>query len=323
MTLTVTRIPIKRGPKGRAAWLEARREDVTGSEVPALYGRHKYLTRLGLVRAKQYGEPEPRRVDPVKRRGHILEPAVAAAIEHDHGLLVRKVNHYLRGRDPADPYLRAGATLDFDLETDGDTLLRALDRAHVAHTWDELDDLPVRLCIETKSVDRDIYDEEWKDGPPEQHRWQGLTQAMLGGYDGCIIAALVVNYAHDLHMFAVPRNPQLEAKICADISDFWRDYEAGELPAAEARDNSSMGKWSRPPPSGSVIDLRGDMSWPLMLEEREALKERASAVAYELDSIEARIKEALGDNTAALVDGWTLTWKPDKHGKRMLLIKRK
>ena len=321
MTLAITHLPIADGAKGRARWLADRREDVTASEVPALYGRHKYLTRLGLTYNKLYGENEAKR-DTVLRRGQILEPAVAAAIEYDHGLQVRKVYHYLRGRDPADPHLRIGATLDYDLETDGTDLLETLARAKVRHPWDELDGLPVRLAIECKSLDRDIFDGEWTDGPPEQHVWQALVQAMLGGYDGALIAALVVNYSHDLHLFAVPRNPVLEAKICADVAGFWRAFEAGDKPAAEARDNASMGKWSRPE-ANTVVDLRDDMAWPLLLEEREMYQARIAAADHEVDAIEARLKEAIGDRTVALVDGWSVTWKPDKLGRRKLLISRK
>ena len=50
--LVVTHLPAS----PRAPWLEARRADVTASEVAALYGRHKYLTRLQLAYNKIYGE---------------------------------------------------------------------------------------------------------------------------------------------------------------------------------------------------------------------------------------------------------------------------
>lgn len=317
--LVVTHLPAS----PRALWLEARRADVTASEVAALYGRHKYLTRLQLAYNKIYGERDSGgKPDVAKRRGNILEPACAAAVELDHGLAPRKVRHYLRGRDPANPLVRVGATLDYEIDADGGDLLDALDKAKVPHGWGELDGLPVRLACECKSVDRDIFDSEWADGPPVYHVYQALVQAMLGDYDGAIIAALVVNFAHDLHLYTVPRDLGLETKILADIAGFWGELDEGQLPAAEARDNKAMAKYTRPV-DGSFIDLRGDATWELALEEREVLKRRIGGLEYEVDAIEARLKETLGDHTAALVDGWSVTWKADRNGKRTLRIDRR
>lgn len=130
------------------------------------------------------------------------------------------------GHDTDDQRVRVGATLDYDFEMDGARLLDALHRGGIANQWDDLDGLPVRMAVECKSIDRDIFETEWADGPPAQHIYQAMTQAMLGGYDGALIAGLVVNYNHDLHMYAVPRDEKLERKILADIGDFWGDHAA-------------------------------------------------------------------------------------------------
>lgn len=317
--LIVTALPIL----SRAAWIEDRRQDITASEVAALFGRSKYCSALQVAHAKLYGEPDQKR-DGVLRRGHILEPACAAAVEHDHGLQLVKVRHYLRGRDPANACVKVGATLDYEHDGDGRDLLRALDKARVPHTWGELDGLPVRINFEHKAVDRDIFEDEWSDGPPAQFIYQALMQSMLGGYDGAIIAALVVNYAHDLHLYTVPRDEALEAKMLAAVAAFWDDLDQGVLPAAEARDNSTIAKATRPRTGDtSVVDLRGDPTWEILLEDRERLKAKAKAVDYELDAVEVRLKEAMGDCVIALIDGWSVSWKPNTKGVRSLKIDRK
>lgn len=316
--MIVTRMPIT----NRATWLEARREDVTASEAAALYGRHKYLTRLELAYAKIYGERQDRKMESARRRGHILEPACAAAIEHDHGIVPWKVGHYLRGRSASDHRIRVGATLDYDVRMDGGDLCDALDKANVPHSWGELYGLPVQLAIECKSVDRDIFESEWSDGPPIYHVYQALVQAMLGDYDGAIIAALIVNYAHDLRLYTVPRDHALETKILADIADFWGDLDTGVMPPAEPRDNATIAGRTRPDNS-AVVDLRGDPTWPLMLEERERLKAKVSGLEYDIDAIEVALKERMGDNTTALIDGWAVTWKADKRKVRSLRIERR
>lgn len=315
--VTVERIPIK----SRASWLDDRRLDVTASEVAALYKEHKYLSALQLAYNKLYGEPAVQKRDTAKRRGVILEPACAAAIEHDHGLPTRKVMHYLRGRSASVPTLRIGATLDYDLEADGSRLLDALDTAKVPHAWDHLDGLPVSISVECKSLDRDIFEQEWSAGPPKQHIYQALVQAALGGYDGALIAALIVNYAHDLRIYTVARNPALEAKIAAAVAAFWTDMDANVLPEAEPRDNHIMAKFTRPVPN-SVIDLRGDPAWPILLEERETWKAKEAAAKYEADAIEVRLKEVMGDHTIARVEGWRVSWAADKNGRRSLRIDR-
>ncbi len=95
MNLVVTTLPIR----DRASWLEDRRLEVTASEIGALRGKHKQTTPLQLAYNKLYGEPDQKRDGGVLRRGHILEPACAAAVEHDHGIALAKIRHYLRGRD--------------------------------------------------------------------------------------------------------------------------------------------------------------------------------------------------------------------------------
>lgn len=315
--LIVQSIPVT----ARAPWLEARRTRINASEVGTLYGKGKQTTRLQLAYAKLYGEPDKRRDAGVLRRGILLEPACAMAVEHDHGIALSKVRHYLAGHDTDDQRVRVGATLDYDFEMDGARLLDALHRGRIANQWDDLDGLPVRMAVECKSIDRDIFETEWADGPPAQHIYQAMTQAMLGGYDGALIAGLVVNYNHDLYLYAVPRDEKLERKILADIGDFWGDLDAGVMPAAEPRDNSTIARHTKPKP-GSLLDLRGDPSWELLMEDREGLKARVKGLEYEIDAIEVRIKEAMGDHTIALVDGWKVTWNANTKGVRSLRVER-
>lgn len=306
----------------REAWLDLRRPDVTASEIGALYGQHKHLTRLQLAYNKLYGEPDKTRDRGVLRRGHILEPACAAAIEHDHKIRVHKTRYYLRGWDPENPFIRTGASLDYEHEGDGTEFLQALDKAKIPHDLGGMHGLPIRVAVECKSVDRDVFESEWSDGPPAQHIYQALWQASLGGHDCAIIAGLVCNYDHDLHLYVVPRNPELEAKILADITEFIHSLEDGQMPEAEARDNATIAKMTKPV-DGAVVDLRGDPAWEFLLEERERCKAKMRAVEYEIDALEVRLKEAMGDHTVALVDGWTVTWKPNSRGVRSLKIDRK
>lgn len=91
------------------AWHALRREDVTASDVGALFQVHQRTTALGLYADKTQG---PAGGDSqAARRGRVLEHFVAAelALRWGDAAAVEKAADYLRGRDPADEHMRVGS----------------------------------------------------------------------------------------------------------------------------------------------------------------------------------------------------------------------
>lgn len=316
---------VNRLPKGsRMDWLALRREDLTASEAGALFGTHKYTTARKLMYDKAYGETEDRS-DSEKRRGQIMEPAVAEAITIDTSLRPRRCDHYLRAR-AGDPLVRMGATLDYDVRTDAAVLLAdpKTRAGALAAGWTEGE---LYLTVECKSVDMGVFEREWANGPPPYHLIQVAQQSLLAGADGGIIACLVENRAKDLFLYPVPRHPAFEAKLVAEAREFWRMFESGEEPPVVALDNQFMATYFPADPAAGeaaqVVNLSEGAEWFELVEEREGLKMGIDRAKHRIDELEARLKDRMREATRAILPGWSITWNADKNGKRSLRIERR
>ena len=279
--MTVERIPAD----DRAAWLALRKQDVTASEVAALFGAHPYKTAYQ-VYAEKTGASDGVGDNPAMRRGRILEPAVAEAWFEERRERLVKCHDYLRS-----PEHRIGATPDYQR--------------------------PCGEPVEIKTVAPEKWD-EWSEAPPLAYQLQALVQAMLMGAPRAWIAVLVDNRAKDFHVFEVPRHPAAEAKIIANVATFWRQVAAGEAPAPDyARDGAAIAAMF-PPTNPDVVDLSESNSLPAILEERSALKARVAEVKKRLDEIDAEIVAALAGHEEARVNRWRITNKI-QHRKETIL----
>ena len=307
----------------RAAWLELRQHDVTGSDAGALFGVHKYQTLRRMARQKAYGEVEVQSAD--MRRGKIMEPAVAEAIHLDCGWRPERRETYLRAR-AADDLVRLGSSLDYMLRVDARELAEhPKTRATAAAAeWGERTG-PLVLAVECKSVDWDVFEKEWSSGPPDYTLVQGATQALLAGADGAIIACLVENRAKELYLYLVPRREDFELALIEKVREFWRAFEAGEEPPVIALDNDFMSDYYPRSDEGEVVNLAASdeaAEWRSLVEEREGLKTNIKQLQDRINLLEAKLKDRMRDAARAILPGWSITWKSNVHGTRSLNIKR-
>lgn len=262
----------------RKTWLEWRRQDVTASDVAALFGLSPFKSALQLW-AEKTGLAAETHENPLMRRGRWLEPAVLAALQETYpSNLVAKVNIYLR-----DPEIRLGGTPD----------------ATMGH----------RL-VEAKVISRPVFD-AWNDEPPIYYQLQALTCAMLAQADQAILACLVIDtYSAELVTFHVERNEVAEAKIRASVARFWEETALGIRPAADyGEDGALLAKLYRPRDTLPPIDLTGDNRLPEILAEREGLKDRIKADEARVDAIKAEIVHKLDGAPQAICGNWTIRHK--------------
>ena len=345
MPLTITPVSIA----SRDAWLQMRQDDFTASDAGALFGVHKYRT-LRQIAVEKTGGLRQERKSPVFRRGHILEPAIAAALAYDHGLHCEASKLYLRARDPANRHVRIGATKDYHLTVLADDIERVLGDAFPKSWSPWLGDLPMALSVEMKSVDYQVFADEWCDGPPHYHIAQAATQAMVAGDDGALIVALVIGRSLDLHIYPVERVPSFEAAVVSRVAEFWRRLEDNEPQNVDARDAAST-IWPVAEPGvtacmdgAAVADseleaarivVAQDVSaahalltdgsidtWQRRLELREAAKSLAKSSAGLADATDEALRRSIGEAESAKLSGWRITWKNTSKGTRQLLVRR-
>lgn len=268
----------------REEWLQWRRQDVTASAVGALFGAHPYESVLKLY-AEKCGVERRRNDSGVKRRGRLLEGAVAlAASEQYPAWRIEKAAEYFR-----DPDLRLGCTPDFFVHGDP----RGLG------------------VLQAKTVAPRIFQSEWDGQPPFWIALQTLTEMMLTAAEWGAVAALIIDpYRLDCHIYDVPRHDGAEDRIRRAVTDFWDAIASGRTPSPDYAHDADLiaALYPRETPR-KVIDLAGDNELPAMLEQRAELKARMADEKRQCEAIDAEIKYKMGDAEIALLPGWHISWK--------------
>lgn len=280
MIADVQRIPIA----SREDWLALRLQDVTASDIAALFGKSPYKTMLGLYAEKAGLVEGVTEENDAMKRGRHLEPAILSAAKEDPAFASRQIvaaTHYLRS-----PSLRLGATPDalvFDAGCDG---------------FEPLD---------AKSVASYVFD-QWDGGPPLHIQLQVLVQAMLLNAPRGWVACGVMTADFPVYVYEIPRVEKVERMILDAVAAFWKAVEAGEAPDPTAGDHPVLQalfpRADRPEP----LDWAGEDELQALLDRRAAIAEIVKPLDAEKAEIDARIKAAMGAHGLAFAPGWKVTW---------------
>lgn len=197
----------------RELFLAERRKGIGGSDVAAVLGLDPYKTPYQLWREKR-GMDQDAVTMPAARRGNFLESAVLAryAAQVDAVKIVPQIRHdrgWRRGNQDARATMRDGT----------------------------------HRCVEIKTATRQSFraswGDPWSDEVPDRAICQGLWYADLDDAHLIDFAVLVVPddpdqvigataqevvQIGDLHIFQVPRRPELEQHLVAEAERFWRDH---------------------------------------------------------------------------------------------------
>ncbi len=277
-------------PADRAAWLDARKQDVTASVAGALLGIHPYQTPYALW-AEKSGRVASDDVDnPVLRRGRLLEPVVIEMLREDRPdwtVEYRRDNAYFR-----DPEARIGATPD---------------------AFATRPDIFGQGVVQVKTVADDKFRREWIDpetGDVVLPLWiavQAIVEATLTGATWACAAVMVIGRGIDLQIIDVPLNTRVMHRLRREVAEFWRMVEAGEEPPID---------WNRD--GAAVVEVyRDSMPDRKDLTAVDALdqiistfvqsKDIASHHVRQVDSLRPRILHALGAAEAGFTTNWNIT----------------
>jgi predicted phage-related endonuclease len=285
---TIERRPIT----SRAEWLDWRLQDVTASDIGALFGVHPYRKSALSVWADKMGLTEGMGDSAVLQRGRWGEAAVIEMLADERPTwAVRRSKVYLR-----DPTIRLGATPDaeaIDPERDG------------------------RGVVQCKIVAESVFDREWTNGaPPLGFQLQTLTEMMLEGAAWGAIAALVMTpYEWPPVIFELKRHEAAEGRIRAAVATFWSNFEAGLAPALDPENDAETVKAMYPKAElKAPLDLSGDNELPARLATRATLQRLVKNAEKQIDEIETVVKAKLGPHERAIAPGWRISWK-NEHRK--------
>jgi predicted phage-related endonuclease len=257
---------------------------VGASEVAALFDCHPWLTRfelwnrkVGKLEVPEFNEIGPEGV-PVNERAYwgvkMEAPIIEGAMER-WGYIDREQAHNL---------------------SNGKGLGGHPDRRVIC---------PVRGpgILETKMVDW-MERKKWGDEPPlnyllQNQTYQGLDQVAWGD-------VIVLVGGNSLERFQYDFRPSLYEKIEQEAVAFWRSVHANKPPKPDyTRDRGAIAQLFGDALDTS-IDLRHDNHMPELAAEFIAAKEAAKASESRVDAAWAEIMHRLGENTYAMVEGFTV-----------------
>jgi len=280
--MSVERIPIK----SRGQWLALREHDVTASDVAALFGLHQFRTLLQVYMSKIGSGEGDQGDNAAMRRGRILEPGVAVAVEEERpDWRLVKPGEYLR-----DTVARIGATPDYYLHGDE----RGIG------------------IVECKTAAPDVFERDWASGAPQGYVLQCLTQMMLAGAPFGIVACLVDNRAKDLFLYDVPRHAKAETLIRHKVAQFWTAIAQGKMPSPDYQRDADAIKALFPKDNGRGLDLSHDNRIGALLDDRERVKAALDGAKEQLEAIDTEIKHKLGEHAEASAPGWRISHKLQK-----------
>lgn len=257
-------------------WLTWREKDITASRIAALFDVHPYLTREQLADIMRGGTSLGTGTIPPNasmRAGLVLEGGFPAAVKLDGkewDLVKATTYHRL-------PEHRLGCTPDFWIGDDG--LLQA--KTTSPQQW-----------------------EAWHGHPPLAYTLQTLTELLVTGRAWGVLAVMIRGGGYPIHYFDVPRHGAAERRILDAVAQWWKAWDAGEIPHA-----APSAELAADLDDGSYRDLSGDNELPPLLTERAELKATTSTAEKRLKEIDYAVKNRMGSASTAWLPGWQISFR--------------
>lgn len=279
-------------PANEAEWLSWRTQDLTSTDVAALFGLSPYATAFEVWHRKKSGNADALADNDRMQAGRHIEPAIASLVAEREGVEVEPFKVY--ARDEAD---RLGSSFDY--------VIKAVTRA-----GSELATLVHERgpgVLECKNVDFLAFRQKWtEDECPAHIEIQLQHQLELTGYEWGAVAALVGG--NTVWLYIRLRDEAVGRAIRIKAREFWRSIDAGQAPDPVMPDDAdaviALYQYAEP---GKVLDARGDA-------ELENLVREYHRIGKEIDDLElirkthrAHIMERIGDASKVLLPSYSLS----------------
>jgi len=223
-------------PETKEDWLKLRAQDITSTEVSALFGASPYMTLFELWHRKKNAEVVTLDENERMKWGTRLQKAIAEGIAADHGWKVSPMDEYMRM-----PKLRMGSSFDFNLL---------------------IPELGQDGLLEIKNVDALVFKEGWAetDGgleAPPHIEFQVQHQLAVSGRPYARIGALVGG--NRVVIIERKAEPAIIEAIYEKVRNFWASIEKGDAPVPDfSRDSETIARLYGYAEPGKVLNLMDD-----------------------------------------------------------------
>jgi putative phage-type endonuclease len=279
---------VKTAGLSRDEWLDIRKQGIGSSDAAAAVGLNPYKSQLELWMEKtgqdaQLPKPDPNDDQSPMYWGTLLEPIVAAHYTRRTARRVRRVNAVLQ--HPSEPWMLA----NLDREVMGD------------------DGVQILEC-KTAGINGARM---WQDGVPEYVQLQVLHQLAVTGKRAADVAVLIGG--QELRIHRIERDEEAIVNLIALERDFWNSVQSRTPPAADGSESADRAlRCLFPRDSGQELDFSADVEMSATFSDLLAVRQ----VLAQHTKLEARLKQQIqqrmGDATAALFNGGSVSWRRSK-----------
>jgi predicted phage-related endonuclease len=293
------------------AWLEARRKDVTSTEVAGLFDAGSYENsrtffelyniKAGIVSPAPFGDNER------AKWGNRLEAAIAYGIAEDYGLIVEPFKTYMRIAE-----VRLGASFDFKVVGiregfDGDESVRDMFRKHGPG------------IMEVKNIDGLQFKRNWiEDGDTieatPQIEFQVAAQLEVADLQWSLIAPLVGG--NTPKVVIRERDRELGRMICAKAGELWARIAAGTPPTPDFMKDASMISKLYRDNDGSCIDLPDNFRLIDLCQRYKSAGAEAKAAEERKQAAKAEILTIIQSAKSVTTNGFKISAGTNKESYR-------
>lgn len=289
-------------PTSEEHWLQLRTQDITSTEVGALFGIDSatYIPTLFELWNRKKGNVAVEFEDNDRAKwGRRFEDSIALGVAQDNNWTVRKMTEYIR-----DPDLRIGASFDYSIESIKDPISGAV--------------LMDNGLLEIKNVDSMQLNQKWvieKDEEtgaetieaPLHIELQAQHQMLVSGRAFCYIAAMVGGNRVILIKRVAAKT--IHDAILVKAAEFWQSIVDNVPPAPNfGRDLATISKLYGYAEVGKVLDVsRGEATMDQLIREYRQASLDAKAADERKKAAKAEMLTIVGDAEKVIGNGWSIS----------------
>lgn len=261
-------------PTSKENWLQLRVQDITSTEVSALFGLSPYMTEFELWHRKKDAVIVEISENERTKWGTALQDAIAEQIAKDNGWQIRRMDEYIRRTD-----MRSGSSFDFCIVKDNGALM---------------------ALLEIKNVDNLVFRDNWTINDdksieaPAHIEIQVQHQMMVSGCPHAYIGALIGG--NKLEVMRRDEKPQVHTVMAERIRKFWASIEANEPPKPDFQRDAKFisGLYGYAEPN-KVLDARDNEEFITLAREHKRLGDIMKDADEKRDALKAQMLTIMGD----------------------------
>lgn len=278
-------------PDNEQHWLDLRTQDLTSTDVAALFGVSPYSTLFEVWHRKRNGTGSTLSDNERMRWGRRLEATIAQGIAEDKGWTCSPFKDYMRI-----PQFRLGASFDFI----------GWEKGVVGHGIRGMGHI-----LEIKNVDSLVFKQTWtEDGDsfeaPPHIELQVQHQLLVSGLKVAYIGALVGGN----RVVLIRREAQADIQnaILREALKFWASVEAGQEPAPDfERDAAFIASLYQHAEPGKVLDAQGDEETARLVMAYQQASHEVKVAEEAKKAAKAALLVRIGDAEKVKGEGWTIS----------------